>query len=75
MGSDPLYCMRVILASNRGTLMEIGITPIVTSGVWLQLLVGSKLIKFDSRLKEDRDLLTRTQKLLGILLTLGQAVL
>ena len=28
---DPLYWMRVILASNRGTLMELGITPIVTS--------------------------------------------
>ncbi|KAG8911569.1 translocon subunit [Tulasnella sp. 418] len=29
--SDPLYWMRVILASNRGTLMELGITPIMTS--------------------------------------------
>lgn len=28
---DPLYWMRVILASNRGTLMELGISPIVTS--------------------------------------------
>ncbi|KAF7293111.1 Protein transport protein Sec61 alpha [Mycena kentingensis (nom. inval.)] len=26
--SDPLYWMRVILASNRGTLMELGITPL-----------------------------------------------
>jgi preprotein translocase subunit SecY len=31
--SDPLYWMRVILASNHGTLMELGITPIVTSGM------------------------------------------
>ena len=29
---DPFYWMRVILASNRGTLMELGISPIVTSG-------------------------------------------
>lgn len=29
--ADPLYWMRVILASNRGTLMELGISPIVTS--------------------------------------------
>lgn len=28
--------MRVILASNRGTLMELGISPIVTSG-WTRL--------------------------------------
>jgi len=32
-GSDPFYWMRVILASNRGTLMELGISPIVTAGM------------------------------------------
>lgn len=30
-GADPFYWMRVILASNRGTVMELGITPIVTT--------------------------------------------
>lgn len=35
--ADPLYWMRVIMASNRGTLMELGITPIVTSGMIMQL--------------------------------------
>ena len=30
--SDPLYVMRLIMASNRGTLMELGISPIITSG-------------------------------------------
>jgi protein transport protein SEC61 subunit alpha len=39
--SDPLYWMRVILASNRGTLMELGICPIVTSGMIMQLLAGA----------------------------------
>lgn len=29
---DPFYWSRVINASNRGTLMELGISPIVTSG-------------------------------------------
>ena len=31
-GSDPLYWTRVIMASNRGSLMELGISPIITSG-------------------------------------------
>jgi preprotein translocase subunit SecY len=35
--SDPFYWMRVILASNRGTLMELGISPIVTSGLVIQV--------------------------------------
>lgn len=34
-GADPFYWMRVILASNRGTLMELGISPIVTAGMIL----------------------------------------
>lgn len=60
--SDPLYWMRVILASNRGTLMELGITPIVTSGMIMQLLAGANLIEVDFSLKEDRALFSGAQK-------------
>jgi hypothetical protein len=35
--SDPFYWMRVVLASNRGTLMELGISPIITSGMIMQV--------------------------------------
>ncbi|KAL5053399.1 hypothetical protein RYX36_034081 [Vicia faba] len=48
--------MRVILASNRGTVMELGITPIVTSGLVMQLLAGSKIIEVDNIVREDRAL-------------------
>ncbi|MFS7919365.1 putative SecY/SEC61-alpha family, SecY domain superfamily protein [Helianthus anomalus] len=47
--------MRVILASNRGTVMELGITPIVTSGL-VMLLAGSKIIEVDNNVREDRAL-------------------
>ena len=60
--ADPLYWMRVILASNRGTLMELGITPIVTSGMIIQLLAGANLIEVDFSLKEDRALFSGAQK-------------
>jgi len=53
---DPLYWLRVILASNRGTLMELGISPIVTSGMIMQLLAGSKIIEVNKNNKEDKDL-------------------
>lgn len=72
--SDPLYWMRVILASNRGTLMELGISPIVTSGLVMQLLAGSKIIEVDQSLKEDRALFSGAQKLFGIIITVGEAV-
>ena len=46
--SDPLFWMRVILASNRGTLMELGISPIVTSGMIIQLLASANLCRSTS---------------------------
>merc|ERR1719310_2559927 len=66
--ADPFYWMRVILASNRGTLMELGISPIVTSGMVMQLLAGSKIIEVDQSLKEDRILFSGAQKLFGLLI-------
>jgi len=60
--SDPFYWMRVILASNRGTLMELGITPVVTSGMVMQLLAGSRIIDVDQSLAEDRELFNGAQK-------------
>ena len=42
--SDPLYWLRMMLASNRGTLMELGITPIITSGMVFQVLVASRVL-------------------------------
>lgn len=60
--SDPLYWLRAIMASNRGTLMELGITPIVTSGMIMQLLAGAQLIDVDFNLKDDRALFGGAQK-------------
>jgi protein transport protein SEC61 subunit alpha len=54
--------LEVILASNRGTLMELGISPIVTSGMIMQLLAGANLIDVDFFLKEDRGLFSGAQK-------------
>merc|ERR1712134_8013 len=72
--SDPFYWMRVILASNRGTLMELGISPIVTSGLVMQLLAGSKIIDVDQGLKSDKQLFEGAQKLVGLLITIGEAL-
>lgn len=72
--SDPFYWMRVILASNRGTLMELGISPIVTSGLVMQLLAGSRIIEVNYNVKEDRALFSGAQKLFGILITTGEAI-
>ena len=72
-GSDPLYWLRMMLASNRGTLMELGISPIVSAGMVFQLLQGTKLISVDMSNKNDRDQFQTAQKLFAILLAVGQA--
>ena len=59
--ADPFYWIRVILASNRGTLMELGISPIVTSGLIMQLLAGAKIIEVGDSPK-DRALFNGAQK-------------
>jgi preprotein translocase subunit SecY/protein transport protein SEC61 subunit alpha len=71
--SDNFGALRVIFASNRGTLMELGIGPIVTAGLILQLLVGSAIIKCDMSNAEDRGLFTSASKVFSIVLTGIQA--
>jgi len=71
--ADQFGSLRVIFASNRGTLMELGIGPIVTAGLILQLLAGSSIIKCDMSNSEDRGLFTSASKVFSIVLTGIQA--
>lgn len=68
-----LTALRVIFASSRGTLMELGIGPIVTGGLILQLLIGSAIIQADMSKPEDRGLFTTANKVFSIILTGVQA--
>jgi len=70
---DPLYWARAILASNRGSLMELGISPIVTSSMIAQLLVGLKLLDVGETPAE-KALFEAVQKLLGFTITFVQSV-
>lgn len=70
---DSLYYYRVIFASSRGTLMELGIGPIVTAGLILQLLAGSGFIQCDFSDPEDRSLFTGASKVLSVVMTGAQA--
>jgi len=71
---DPFGAMRVIFASNRGTLMELGIGPIVTAGLILQVLSGSRMINVDMTNPQDRSLFTSASKILAVIMTLFEAL-
>ena len=68
-----LESLRIIFASNRGTLTELGIGPIVTGGLILQLLIGSGIVNADLGNTEDRALFTAATKVFSIVLTGVQA--
>lgn len=53
-----------------GTLMELGISPIVTSGLIMQLLAGAKIIEVGDTPK-DRALFNGAQKRMSLLLFLS----
>jgi len=67
--ADYYYWLRVILASQKGTLTELGIGPIVTAGLIMQLLLGSKIIKVDMSDPYDRSMFSGSQKVFAMFLT------
>ena len=73
-GYERFMVYRVITASRRGTLMELGIGPLVTSGLIWQLLVGSKIVDIDITTRRGRAIFSGIQKLFAIVFTIVQAL-
>ncbi|KAL4827343.1 hypothetical protein H8958_021475 [Nasalis larvatus] len=62
---DPFYWMRVIL---------LGISPIVTSGLIMQLLFGAKITEVSGTPK-DQALFNEARKLLHMIIIIGQSIM
>ena len=87
MGQIPLYGVtdspkfdflafaRVIFAAQQGTLLELGIGPIVTAGLLMQLLKGSELIKLNFKDPDDRSLFTSATKIVTIIVIVAEGSL
>jgi preprotein translocase SecY subunit len=63
-----------VLGGHRGGLLELGIGPIVTGGLILQLLIGAGMISYDSSNPEDRAMFTAASKFLAIAMTAVSAI-
>lgn len=64
-----------LLGSSFGTIMTLGIGPIVTASIILQLLVGSKIIPWDLNTDSGRVLFQGTQKFAAIALSFAEAAI
>jgi len=65
----------IITGSKFGSVMTLGIGPIVTAGILLQLLVGSKIINWDTTKPEGRMKFQVWDKFLAILLCFIEGVI
>jgi len=76
--NDPLHHYRSIMASSRGTLMELGISALVSAKLIMQILAGTKLIEVGYTKKDhaifEQPMYEGAQKLIAIAMTVFEAV-
>lgn len=65
---------RTIMAGASGSLLQLGIGPIVTASIVMQLFVGVKIIKLDLTNKDDKGCYQSVLKLLVIIMILVEAI-
>lgn len=58
--------LAVLLAANTGSIITLGIGPIVTGSIILQLLMGAEVIKIDTNEREGRRRYQALQKMFSI---------
>src|SRR3989338_3773117 len=68
-----LAFLEIVLGSSFGSLVTLGIGPIVTASIILQLLVGSKIIPWDLKSQAGKARFQGTQKILAILFSIIEA--
>ena len=70
---DFLAFARVIFASQQGSLVELGIGPIVTGGLLMQLLRGSDIRKFDFKNPAERGVFQTATKLVTYIVIVAES--
>jgi preprotein translocase subunit SecY len=73
-GVDLFAQYRAILAGAQFSLMHLGIGPIVTGSIIMQLFTGAKIIRLDLKKPEDKAIYQGTQKLLVLIMILVESV-
>ena len=71
---DFFSSLRAILAGAQGSLMHLGIGPIVTASIIMQLFAGAKIVNLDLEDDEDKSVYQGTQKLLVIIMIFVEAI-
>jgi len=71
---DLFASFRAILAGAQGSILHLGIGPIVTGSIIMQLFTGAKIIKLDLTDTEDKAIYQGAQKVLVVIMIVVEAV-
>ncbi|HLY77085.1 MAG TPA: preprotein translocase subunit SecY [Thermoplasmata archaeon] len=71
---DLFASYRAILAGQQGTLMHLGIGPIVTGSIIMQLFTGAKIIGLDLTKDDDKAIYQGTQKVIVVAMIFVEAI-
>src|SRR3989304_2986634 len=71
---DFFSSLRAILAGQQGSLMHLGIGPIVTGSIIMQLFAGAKIIRLDLSKDEDKSVYQGTQKFVVVIMIFVEAI-
>ena len=71
---DLVSGFRSIMAGASGTIMHLGIGPIVTGSIIMQLFAGAKIIRLDLSNSEDKAMYQGVQKLLVLIMIPIEAI-
>lgn len=71
---DLFQSYRAILAGQQGTLMHLGIGPIVTGSIIMQLFTGAKIINLDLTDDEDKGMYQGAQKVVVVAMIFVEAI-
>lgn len=72
--ADPFSWLRPVTGSEKGTLLEFGLLPVLTSGFIWQFISGLKLLNVNFNLKTDRQQFQTIQKVTSVFLSVVYAV-
>jgi len=86
LGEVPLYGMtqaaqdqfgyfKSVLATEAGTLITLGIGPVVMAGIFMQLFQGADILHFDLTTHEGKTLFQGSQKMLAIFLCIFESAM
>lgn len=71
---DLFESFRAVMAGASGSLMHLGIGPIVTASIIMQLFVGAKIINLDLTQADDKAIYQGTQKVLVIIMIIVESI-